>query len=53
VRHRFVRPATETERTLLVELGYTWPAELLTAYVESITPGLRFRGWADITEETT
>lgn len=43
-RSSFTRPATNTERTLLAELGYSVPAELSTRVV-FLTPGARRREW--------
>jgi hypothetical protein len=43
------RPATEAERLLLAELGYTVPAELATR-VQWLSDGMRRRTWPQIPE---
>jgi hypothetical protein len=52
-RTRVTRTATETERTLLAELGFTWTTEPLLTTVKALTPGVRRRLWPDITREAT
>ena len=49
-----VRPATDTERTLLTHLGYEVPDELFTA-ITYLSTGVRNRRWPqlEITQEVT
>jgi hypothetical protein len=48
----FERPATETEKTLLTELGYTVPDELTTR-VSFPSPLVRRRRWPQLETTTT